>query len=105
MKHKLCHAQEPEADALLASDWLALLFGMLLDQQIGMEKAFKGPKVIADRMGGLDVHRVAEADPEEFAALCATPPAVHRFPGSMAKRLQALAQFLVEEYDGKAEAI
>ena len=105
MTRKLCLAQEPDADALLASDYLALLFGMLLDQQVPMEKAFKGPKLILDRMGVFDVHRVAEADPEEFAALVSTPPAIHRFPGSMAKRLQALAQFLVEHYDGKVESI
>ena len=70
-----------------------------------MEKAFKGPKVILDRMGVFDVHRIAEADPDEFAALAATPPAIHRFPGSMAKRLQTLAQFLVENYDGKVDKI
>ena len=105
MSATLCLAQDPEADALLASSPLALLYGMLLDQQIPMEKAFKGPKVIADRMGGLDVHRIAEADPEEFAALAATPPAIHRFPGSMAKRLQELSRYLVEHYDGDVEAI
>ncbi|TWP45983.1 Fe-S cluster assembly protein HesB [Lentzea tibetensis] len=105
MTRKLCLAQNPDADALLASDMFALLTGMLLDQQIPMEKAFSGPKVIADRMGGLDVHRVAEADPEEFAAMMATVPAVHRFPGSMAKRVQALAQAVIEQYDGKVEAI
>ena len=101
----MCLAQEPDADALLAGDYFALLSGMLLDQQVPMEKAFKGPKVILDRMGTFDVHRVAEADPEEFAALAATPPAIHRFPGAMAKRLQTLAQFLVEHYDGKVESI
>ena len=105
MTRKLCLAQDLEADALLSSDYFALLAGMLLDQQVGMEKAFKGPKVILDRMGVFDVHRIAEADPEEFAALVSTPPAIHRFPGSMAKRLQALAQFLVEHYDGKVESI
>lgn len=105
MTRKMCLAQEPEADALLARDPLALLMGMLLDQQIPMEKAFKGPKVIADRMGNLDVHKIADADPDEFSALCATQPAIHRFPGSMAKRLQALAQDLVEHYDGKADAL
>ena len=105
MTRTLYLAQDPEADALLARDPLALLLGMLLDQQIPMEKAFKGPKVIADRMGGLDVRRIAEADPDEFTAICATPPAIHRFPGSMAKRVQALAGYVVEHYDGQAEAI
>lgn len=105
MTRTLCLAQNPDADALLAHDRFALLLGMLLDQQIPMEKAFSGPKVLADRMGGLDVHRIAEADPEEFAAVMATPPAVHRFPGSMAKRVQALAQFVVETYDGDVTRI
>ena len=94
MTRTLCLAQNPEADALLAEDRFALLLGMLLDQQIPMEKAFSGPKVLADRMDGLDVHRIAEADPEAFATIMATPPAVHRFPGSMAKRVQALSQFV-----------
>jgi uncharacterized HhH-GPD family protein len=105
MDTTLCLAQEPGADALLASSSLALLFGMLLDQQIPMEKAFKGPKEIADRMGELDVHRIAAADPEAFAAVVAQRPAVHRFPGSMAKRLQSLAAYLVEHYDGDVSQI
>ncbi|SEP91811.1 uncharacterized HhH-GPD family protein [Lentzea xinjiangensis] len=105
MTRTVCLAQNPDADALLAEDWFALLLGMLLDQQIPMEKAFSGPKVIADRMGGLDVHRIAEADPEAFAAIMATPPAVHRFPGSMSKRVQALARFVVEVYDGDVTRI
>ena len=101
----LCLAQDPEADALLASSSLALLFGMLLDQQIPMEKAFRGPKDLADRMGGLDVRQVAEHDPGQFAALVAKRPAVHRFPGAMAKRLQTLARYLVDTYDGDVAAI
>ncbi|WP_394615440.1 HhH-GPD-type base excision DNA repair protein [Lentzea sp. JNUCC 0626] len=105
MTRTVCLAQNPDADALLASDMFALLTGMLLDQQIPMEKAFSGPKVLADRMGGLDVHRIAEADPEAFASIMATPPAVHRFPGSMAKRVQAMAQFVVETYDGDVTKI
>jgi uncharacterized HhH-GPD family protein len=105
MTTTLCLAQDPDADALLAGNPLALLFGMLLDQQIPMEKAFRGPKEIADRMGGLDVRVVAETEPEEFAAMVAQRPAVHRFPSSMAKRLQTLAQFLIEHYDGRVDAI
>ncbi|QGQ19720.1 Fe-S cluster assembly protein HesB [Cellulomonas sp. JZ18] len=88
------------ADRLLDEDPFALLLGMLLDQQVAMETAFAGPAKIAERMGGLDPHRVAGADPEEFAALCATPPAVHRYPGSMASRIQAVARAVVDEYDG-----
>lgn len=91
---------DPTADQLLTDDPFALLIGMLLDQQYPMEAAFSGPAKIADRMGGLDVHRIAEADPAEFATMCATPPAVHRYPGSMAGRIQGVAAALVEQYDG-----
>ena len=78
---------------------------MLLDQQIPMEVAFGGPKKIADRMGGLDAREIADYDPDKFAALCAERPAVHRFPGSMAKRIQTLAQLIVDRYDGEAAAL
>ncbi|TQC47343.1 Fe-S cluster assembly protein HesB [Rhodococcus sp. WS4] len=96
---------DPDADALLSSDPLALLIGMLLDQQVPMETAFAGPKKLDDRLGGLEVHRIAEMDPEEFAAVCSQTPAVHRFPGSMATRIQSLCAFLVENYDGSVEAL
>jgi uncharacterized HhH-GPD family protein len=102
---KLQLVQDPAADALLESNPLALLIGMLLDQQIPMETAFAGPKKIADRMGGLDAHEIAEYDPEAFIALCSERPAVHRFPGSMGKRVQTLAQALVADYDGNAAAL
>ncbi|MFJ3663571.1 HhH-GPD-type base excision DNA repair protein [Streptomyces sp. NPDC090119] len=100
-------AQDPEADALLGRSPLAALTGMLLDQQIPMEWAFKGPETIARRMGAddLDAHDIAARDPEEFAALLSEKPAVHRYPGSMAKRVQALCHYLVETYDGDAEAV
>ncbi|CAJ1498161.1 HhH-GPD-type base excision DNA repair protein [[Mycobacterium] burgundiense] len=98
-------AQDPAADALLESNPLALLIGMLLDQQIPMEVAFAGPKKIADRIGELDARVIAEYDPEKFAALCAETPAVHRFPGSMSKRIQDLARIIVDEYDGGAAAV
>jgi uncharacterized HhH-GPD family protein len=89
------------ADELLADDPNAVLLGMVLDQQVTMEKAFTGPAVIAERMGGtLDVAAIASADPGEFAALCAKPPAVHRFPGSMAGRLQGVCQVLVRDWGG-----
>src|SRR5664279_358164 len=94
---------DPAADSLLATDPNALLIGMVLDQQVPMEKAFSGPAVIAERMGGhLDVAAIAAADPEEFAALCSRPPAVHRFPGSMAGRVQGVCRVLVESYGGDA---
>ncbi len=98
-------SQDPDADALLSRDPLALLLGMLLDQQIPMEKAFKGPAVLQERLGRLDAEAVASYDPEAFAALVAGPPAIHRFPGSMAKRLQDLCRALVEQYDGRADAV
>ncbi len=100
-------AQQPEADELLGRSPLAALTGMLLDQQIPMEWAFTGPWTIAQRLGAddLDAHRIAAADPEEFAALLSEKPAVHRYPGSMANRVQQLCQYLVEHYDGDAEAV
>ena len=98
-------SQDPDADALLSQDPLALLIGMALDQQIPMEKAFQGPHVLRDRLGRLDASTIAGYAPEAFAALVAQTPAVHRFPGSMAKRLQDLCAALVERYDGRAEAI
>lgn len=91
---------DAEADRLLDSDPFALLIGMLLDQQVTMESAFAGPHKIAERMDGLDPRRIADADPDDFAALCATPPAVHRYPGSMAGRIQAVARTVVDQYDG-----
>ncbi|MEU0387163.1 HhH-GPD-type base excision DNA repair protein [Streptomyces chartreusis] len=100
-------AQDPEADALLGRSPLAALVGMLLDQQIPMEWAFKGPATIAQRLGtdDLDAHEIAAHDPEAFAALLSQKPAVHRYPGSMAKRIQQLCQYLVEHYAGDAEAV
>jgi uncharacterized HhH-GPD family protein len=99
-------AGDETADALLAGDPLALLIGMLLDQQVPMEKAFIGPHVLRERLGhDLDAAEIAAYDPEKFAALFAGPPAIHRFPGSMAKRVQALAAMLVERYDGRAEQV
>ncbi|WP_455353090.1 HhH-GPD-type base excision DNA repair protein [Streptomyces sp. SYSU K217416] len=100
-------AQEPDADALLGRSPLAALVGMLLDQQVPMEWAFSGPYTIARRMGAddLDAHRIAAEDPEAFVALLSEKPAVHRYPGSMAKRVQQLCQFLVEHYDGNARTV
>ncbi|WP_433609323.1 HhH-GPD-type base excision DNA repair protein [Prescottella agglutinans] len=96
---------DPEADALLASDPLALLIGMLLDQQVPMETAFAGPKKLDDRLGGLDVHKIAQMNPDDFIAVCAQPPAVHRFPKSMGERIQSLCGYIVEHYDGDTAAI
>lgn len=96
---------DSEANELLDREPLALLIGMLLDQQITIETAFAGPKKILDRIGAIDARTIAEYDPEKFAALCSTPPAIHRFPGSMAKRVQAMCQGLVAEYGGDAAAL
>ena len=97
--------QEPAADALLTENPMALLVGMLLDQQFPMEAAFAGPKKIANRIGDVDAELIAGYDPDKFVALCSETPAIHRFPGSMAKRVQALAQQVVDEYGGDAAAI
>ena len=105
MTTNLCLTQEPEADRLLSEDPFALLVGMLLDQQIPMEVAFNGPKKIADRIGAFDARAIADYNPDEFAALCSQTPAIHRFPGSMSKRVQALAQVIVDEYGGDASAL
>ncbi|MEE6137421.1 HhH-GPD-type base excision DNA repair protein [Mycobacterium sp. 050128] len=102
---KLWLAQDPDADALLSSDPLALLIGMVLDQQVPFETAFAGPKKIADRMGSFGATEIADYDPDKFAALCSERPAIHRFPGSMAKRIQTLAQIVVDRYDGDAAGL
>jgi len=96
---------DPRANELLEHDPLALLAGMLLDQQVPMEKAFGGPWVIRERLGRFDAPAIAEADPEDFVAMCSKPPAIHRFPGSMAKRVQALCAAIVARYGGDPSAI
>jgi uncharacterized HhH-GPD family protein len=99
-------AATDDANELLERDPLALLIGMLLDQQIPLEKAFTSPDVLRERLGGnLDVRAIADYDPEQFEALFRQPPALHRFPAAMAKRVQALARLLVERYDGDAGAV
>ena len=99
-------AQDPDADALLDRDPLALLIGMLLDQQFPMERAFAGPAGLARRLGvdRLDARALAEYDPEALAAVFTGPPALHRYPAAMAGRVQALAALLVDQYDGDAAA-
>ena len=100
-------AYTDEANDLLSHDPLALLMGMLLDQQIPMEKAFTSPHVLAERMGTehLDASAIARHDPEDLVELFRRPPALHRFPGSMAKRTQELCRALVERYDGDAQRV
>jgi uncharacterized HhH-GPD family protein len=98
-------AQDESADEVLSNDPFALLTGMLLDQQFPMERAFAGPAKVLERFGTLDVAASAPAEPEGFADLCATPPAVHRYGRSMAARIQALAGVVRDEYDGDASRI
>jgi len=93
------------ADQVLSDSPFALLVGMMLDQQYPMEHAFRGPAKVLDRFGSIEPAAIAAADPEEFKALCSTPPAIHRFPGSMAARLQELAGLVEERYDGHAERL
>ncbi|HJM27160.1 MAG: Fe-S cluster assembly protein HesB [Actinobacteria bacterium] len=94
-----------DADALINSDPLALLIGMLLDQQVPMEWAFRGPATLLERLGSLDAVAIAEMEPDLLDIECRTKPAVHRYPSSMAKRIQALCQHIVDNYDGDASLL
>ena len=96
---------DEQADRLLSDDPLALLLGMLLDQQIAMETAFIGPAKIRERLGSLDPAAIADADPESFVELFRRTPAVHRYPGSMAARVQSLCRAVVDDWDGDATRI
>lgn len=100
-------AQVPAADEMLQKDPFALLVGMLLDQQIPLEKAFMGPYVLAERMGvkKLSAAAIADYDTEQFGKIFATVPAIHRFPGAMADRTQKLARVITDEYDGDASKV
>src|SRR6202158_2527508 len=96
---------DPEANRLLETDPLALLIGLVLDQQVKMEKAFGGPFELKKRLGHLDVRKIAAMDPEKLATVFRERPALHRFPGSMATRTQALCQVIVSEYGGDAGSV
>lgn len=96
---------DPEADRLLQEDPLALLIGLVLDQQVKMEKAFSGPYELSRRLGHLDARRIAEMDPDELDAVFRRRPALHRFPGSMARRVQALCKLISERYAGDAGGV
>ena len=96
---------DPAADHLLNTDPLALLIGMLLDQQVPMEWAFRGPATLVNRLGGLDAGAVADMDPEAFLEACQAKPAIHRFPRSMAGRIQDLCRHLVDHHGGDAADI
>jgi len=93
-------ANEPQADRVLDEYPFAVVTGMMLDQQYGMEHAFRGGSKVLTRFGTLDPGAIAAADPEAFKELCSRPPAIHRFPGSMATRLQELAALVASRYDG-----
>jgi uncharacterized HhH-GPD family protein len=95
----------PEANRLLETDPLALLIGLVLDQQVKMEKAFAGPYELKQRLGHLDVRKIAAMDPDKLGAVFRERPALHRFPGSMAQRVQALCQAIVKEYGGDVAAV
>lgn len=99
-------SQNTEADALLDRDPLALLIGMVLDQQIPLEKAFSSPLELSKRLGhDLDARELATFDPDELAAVFAERPALHRFPASMAGRVQQVARAIVDDYDGDVTAL
>jgi uncharacterized HhH-GPD family protein len=96
---------DPAANELLETDPLALLIGMVLDQQVKMEKAFGGPYELQRRLGRLDAREIASMDPEKLDKVFRERPALHRFPGSMARRVQAVAATVVEQYGGDAGSI
>jgi uncharacterized HhH-GPD family protein len=105
-KAQLHLAQHAGADKLLSSSPLALLIGMVLDQQIPLERAFRSPFDLEERLGGrLDVAEIASHDPEELDRIFATPPALHRFPRANARRVQDLCRIVVDEYGGRAERV
>ena len=93
----------PESDAFLNANGTALLIGMLLDQQVPMEWAFNGPWTLKSRLGHLDAKKIATMDPNDFLTLCLQKPAIHRFPKSMAQRIQAMCVVLADKYKGKGE--
>ncbi len=93
---------DDEADRLLVSEPMALLIGFALDQQVPVQKAFSGPKVLLDRLGTIDPAQLASIDPERLEAASKGPPAIHRFPGAMAKRVRELATYIANTYDGDA---
>jgi len=100
-------AQDSAADELLSRDPLALVVGMLLDQQFPMERAFAAPRLLADRLGvdALSAAELAEADLEQFVKIFQGPPALHRYPGSMAARTQEVCRLLVDRYGGRADGL
>jgi uncharacterized HhH-GPD family protein len=93
------------ANVLLAADANALLIGFVLDQQVPVQKAFAGPKVLLERLGHLDPARIAAMDPDAFIAVCVERPAIHRFPANMARRVQDLCRVIASDYDGDGSKV
>jgi uncharacterized HhH-GPD family protein len=96
---------DPEADALLAAEPLALLIGFALDQQVTVQTAFAGPLKLRQRLGSLDAETIAKTDPDRLLEIFRERPAIHRFPGTMARRVQELSAFVAEEYGGDASRL
>jgi uncharacterized HhH-GPD family protein len=105
MPDRLYFTGDDEADALLAQEPMALLIGFALDQQVPVPTAFSGPLKLKQRIGTLDPGRIAATDPGELDEAFRRKPAIHRFPGTMANRVQALSSFVAERYDGRAERL
>jgi uncharacterized HhH-GPD family protein len=105
MKGTLAITGDAAVDRLLNEDPLALLIGMLLDQQVPMEWAFVGPYRLVERLGSLDAGAIAAMDPEELVAVFAAKPALHRYPANMARRTHALCQHVVDHYGGDAARV
>ena len=105
MPEALYFTDSQEANELIANEPLALLIGFALDQQVTVPTAFLGPQKLTERIGALDAKTIAAMDPDELEMVFRERPAIHRFPGSMAKRVQELCAVVAEEYDGKAERV
>ena len=105
MPDALYFTESDAANELIARDPLALLIGFALDQQVPVPTAFSGPQKLKERIGGLDARRIAAMDPAELEQAFRQKPAIHRFPGAMAKRVQELCALVVDEYDGHAERV
>jgi uncharacterized HhH-GPD family protein len=102
MTDRLYLTGDDDADRLLATEPMALLIGFALDQQVPVQKAFSGPKVLLDRLGSIDARTLASVDDGALLAAAKGPPAIHRFPAAMAKRVREVAQHIVDTYDGDA---
>ena len=105
MPEALYFTESEEANRLIATEPLALLIGFALDQQVTVPTAFLGPSKLQERIGALDARTIAAMDPDELELVFRERPAIHRFPGSMAKRVQELCAVLAEDYDGDAERV